>query len=284
MAFKQVRPKVNFPELEGEILRLWERIGAFEKSVEQRKKDNPFVFYEGPPTANGRPGFHHALARAFKDLIPRYKTMRGYRVERKGGWDCHGLPVELQVEKELGLAGKHDVEEYGVEEFNRLCRESVYRYVEDWREMSARLGFWVDMDDAYWTLELLHRERLVGLEDPLRTRSPLRRLQGHRSLPPRPDLPLLGRSRDGLRARHRPERLREAPARGRGEHEPPYLDYDAVDAYLQHRRRGESRCRVRGRRRGRRAPDPGARATGEGFGRRRPSGRRDTQRVGSRRS
>ncbi|MBD0356694.1 MAG: isoleucine--tRNA ligase, partial [Rubrobacter sp.] len=153
MAFKQVRPKVNFPEIEGEILQLWERIGAFEKSVERRKKDNPFVFYEGPPTANGRPGFHHALARAFKDLIPRYKTMRGYRVERKGGWDCHGLPVELQVEKELGLAGKHDVEEYGVEEFNRLCRESVYRYVEDWREMSARLGFWVDMDDAYWTLE-----------------------------------------------------------------------------------------------------------------------------------
>src|SRR5215212_762116 len=153
MAFKQVRPKVNFPEIEGEILRLWERIGAFEKSVERRKKDNPFVFYEGPPTANGRPGFHHALARAFKDLIPRYKTMRGYRVERKGGWDCHGLPVELQVEKELGLAGKHDVEEYGVEEFNRLCRESVYRYVEDWREMSARLGFWVDMENAYWTLE-----------------------------------------------------------------------------------------------------------------------------------
>jgi isoleucyl-tRNA synthetase len=153
MAFKQVRPKVNFPEIEGEILLLWERIGAFEKSVERRKKDNPFVFYEGPPTANGRPGFHHALARAFKDLIPRYKTMRGYRVERKGGWDCHGLPVELQVEKELGLAGKHDVEEYGVEEFNRLCRESVYRYVEDWREMSARLGFWVDMENAYWTLE-----------------------------------------------------------------------------------------------------------------------------------
>src|SRR5215213_3236974 len=153
MAFKQVRPKVNFPEIEEEILQLWERIGAFEKSVERRKKDNPFVFYEGPPTANGRPGFHHALARAFKDLIPRYKTMRGYRVERKGGWDCHGLPVELQVEKELGLAGKHDVEEYGVEEFNHLCRESVYRYVEDWREMSARLGFWVDMENAYWTLE-----------------------------------------------------------------------------------------------------------------------------------
>src|ERR687894_218571 len=153
MTFERVRSQVKFPEIEGEILRLWERIGAFDKSVERRPKDNTFVFYEGPPTANGRPGFHHALARAFKDLIPRYKTMQGYRVERKGGWDCHGLPVELQVEKELGLAGKHDVEEYGVEEFNRLCRESVYRYVEDWREMSARLGFWADMENAYWTLE-----------------------------------------------------------------------------------------------------------------------------------
>jgi isoleucyl-tRNA synthetase len=153
MSFEQVRPQVSFPKLEGEILQLWERIGAFEKSVERRPEDNPFVFYEGPPTANGRPGFHHALARAFKDLIPRYKTMRGYRVERKGGWDCHGLPVELQVEKELGLSGKNDIEKYGVEEFNRLCRESVFRYVEDWREMSARLGFWVDMENAYWTLD-----------------------------------------------------------------------------------------------------------------------------------
>ena len=153
MAFEQVRPQVDFPQLEGEIFRLWERIGAFEKSVERRPKENPFVFYEGPPTANGRPGFHHALARAFKDLIPRYKTMQGYRVERKGGWDCHGLPVELEVEKELGLSGKSDVERYGVEKFNRLCRESIYRYVEDWRKMSDRLGFWVDMDRAYWTLD-----------------------------------------------------------------------------------------------------------------------------------
>ena len=152
MAFEKVRSQVNFPELEQEMLGLWNRVGAFQKSVENRPKDNPFVFYEGPPTANGRPGFHHALARAFKDLIPRYKTMRGYRVERKGGWDCHGLPVELEVEKELGLSGKNDIEEYGVEEFNKLCRESVFRYVGEWRRMSDRLGFWANMDDAYWTL------------------------------------------------------------------------------------------------------------------------------------
>src|SRR3712207_7765353 len=106
MAFEKVRPQVDFPGLEREVLALWERTGAFERSVERRPRDNTFVFYEGPPTANGRPGFHHALARAFKDLIPRYKTMQGHRVERKGGWDCHGLPVEIQVEKELGLSGK----------------------------------------------------------------------------------------------------------------------------------------------------------------------------------
>src|SRR5918997_114513 len=153
MKFDKVSPQVDFPKLEEEILDLWKRTNAFEKSVHGRPEDRPFVFYEGPPTANGRPGFHHALARAFKDLIPRYKTMQGYRVERKGVWDCHGLPVEIQVEKELGLEGKADIERYGVEEFNRLCRESVFRYVEDWQKMSERLGFWVDMDDPYRTLD-----------------------------------------------------------------------------------------------------------------------------------
>jgi isoleucyl-tRNA synthetase len=158
MTFEKVRSQVDFPELEQEMLGLWKRVRAFEKSVENRPRENPFVFYEGPPTANGRPGFHHALARAFKDLIPRYKTMRGYRVERKGGWDCHGLPVELEVEKELGLSGKNDIEGYGVEEFNELCRESVFRYVGEWRRMSERLGFWANMDDAYWTLENSYME------------------------------------------------------------------------------------------------------------------------------
>ena len=173
MKFDKVSPQVNFPRLEEEILGLWERTETFQKSVESRPEDRPFVFYEGPPTANGRPGFHHALSRAFKDLIPRYKTMRGYRVERKGGWDCHGLPVEIQVEKELGLDGKADIERYGVEEFNRLCRESVFRYVEEWQRMSERLGFWVDMEDPYrtlddsyiesvwWALKTLHEKDLL---------------------------------------------------------------------------------------------------------------------------
>ncbi|WP_273842167.1 isoleucine--tRNA ligase [Rubrobacter calidifluminis] len=173
MAFEKVDPKVRFPELEREILEFWEEDGTFEKSVERRPEDRNFVFYEGPPTANGRPGFHHTLARSFKDLIPRYKTMRGYRVERKGGWDCHGLPVEIQVERELGISGKAQIEEYGVEEFNRLCRESVFRYVDDWQKMSSRMGFWVDMENAYktldgsyiesvwWALKTLHEKGLL---------------------------------------------------------------------------------------------------------------------------
>ncbi|MDP8940731.1 MAG: isoleucine--tRNA ligase [Actinomycetota bacterium] len=151
--FEKVESQISFPDLERRVMDLWKKTGTFEKSVESRPEDKPFVFYEGPPTANGKPGFHHVLSRAFKDLIPRYKTMQGYRVERKGGWDCHGLPVELEVEKELGLSGKSDIEGYGVEEFNRLCRESVFRYVGEWREMSDRMGFWADMDNAYWTLD-----------------------------------------------------------------------------------------------------------------------------------
>ncbi|MGI8651042.1 MAG: isoleucine--tRNA ligase, partial [Rubrobacter sp.] len=151
--FEKVSPRVNFPALEREILSFWEEAGAFEESVESRPDDKRYVFYEGPPTANGRPGFHHVPARTMKDLFPRYKTMQGYRVERKGGWDCHGLPVEIQVEKELGLTGKKDVENYGVEEFNRLCRESVFRFVDDWTKMSDRMGFWADYDDPYKTLD-----------------------------------------------------------------------------------------------------------------------------------
>src|SRR5919112_256806 len=151
--FEKVDPRVRFPELEEKVLGLWREGETFRRSVEERPEERPFVFYEGPPTANGRPGFHHALARSFKDLIPRYKTMQGYRVERKGGWDTHGLPVEIQVEKELGLDGKADIERYGVEKFNRLCRESVFRYVGEWKKASERLGFWIDMDHPYWTLD-----------------------------------------------------------------------------------------------------------------------------------
>ena len=149
--FEPVASRLAFPELETSILEFWREHDIFKRSVEERPADKIFSFYEGPPTANGNPGIHHVLARAFKDVVPRYRTMRGYRVPRKGGWDTHGLPVELEVERELGLSSKREIEAYGVEEFNRKCRESVMRYVNEWERMTDRIGFWVDMDDPYVT-------------------------------------------------------------------------------------------------------------------------------------
>lgn len=151
-SFKPVSSQVSFPQMEEEVLRFWKEKKVFEKSVEQREGKKPFVFYEGPPTANGKPGSHHVEARAFKDLIPRYKTMSGFYCDRKGGWDCHGLPVEIEVEKKLGISGKQQIEEYGIEKFNKLCRESVFAYVEDWEKLTDRIGFWIDMRDPYVTM------------------------------------------------------------------------------------------------------------------------------------
>ena len=149
--FDPVASRVAFPELEASILDFWRDHKIFQRSVDERPADNIFSFYEGPPTANGNPGIHHVLARAFKDVVPRYRTMRGYRVPRKGGWDTHGLPVELEVERELGLTTKREIEAYGVEAFNQKCRESVMRYVNEWEQMTDRIGFWIDTDDAYIT-------------------------------------------------------------------------------------------------------------------------------------
>jgi isoleucyl-tRNA synthetase len=151
--FRPVDTRQSFPKLEEEVLRFWKENDTFRKSVEQRPADRQYVFYEGPPTANARPGVHHVLARVFKDLFPRYKTMRGYRVERKAGWDTHGLPVELEVERELGLKSKTEIEEYGIEKFNQRCRESVFQYVKDWEALTERIAFWVDMGNAYITFD-----------------------------------------------------------------------------------------------------------------------------------
>ncbi len=149
--FEPVPARVSFPALERGILDFWRERDVFRRSVEERPADRLFTFYEGPPTANGTPGVHHVLARVFKDLIPRYKTMRGFRAPRKGGWDTHGLPVELEVERELGLRSKQEIEDYGVAAFNERCRESVFRYVADWERMTERIGFWIDTGDAYVT-------------------------------------------------------------------------------------------------------------------------------------
>jgi isoleucyl-tRNA synthetase len=140
-----------FPDLELEILSEWTRDRVFEKSLERTQKGPTFVFYEGPPTANNVPHVGHVVTRAVKDLLPRYKTMRGFHVQRKAGWDTHGLPVEIEVEKTLGFSGKQDIEDYGVEKFNRACLESVGTYERQWRKMTERVGFWIDLDDAYFT-------------------------------------------------------------------------------------------------------------------------------------
>jgi isoleucyl-tRNA synthetase len=151
--YKVVPPTVNLRDLEHEVLALWQAEDTFAASMTQSKGRPTWTFYEGPPTANGAPGTHHIEARAFKDIFPRYRTMKGYHVVRQAGWDCHGLPVELAVEKELGFSGKKDIENYGVAEFNAKCRESVVRHVDAFTELTTRMGYWVDMESAYWTMD-----------------------------------------------------------------------------------------------------------------------------------
>ncbi len=151
--FEPVDTKQSFPDLEERVLARWRDGEVFERSLANRDGAEVWSFYEGPPTANGRPGSHHVLARVFKDVYPRYKTMCGYRVPRKAGWDCHGLPVELEVEKQLGIGSKQEIEEFGIAEFNQRCRESVFEYVEEWDRLTERIGFWIDLDNPYVTLE-----------------------------------------------------------------------------------------------------------------------------------
>ncbi len=150
--FEPVGSKTNFPQLEENILGLWKDKNVFARSLEARRGGPRFVFYEGPPTANGSPGIHHVLARVFKDIIPRYKTMKGYYAPRIAGWDTHGLPIELEVERELGLANKKDIEDFGIAQFNARCRESVFSYLKEWEAMTERIAFWVDLENAYVTM------------------------------------------------------------------------------------------------------------------------------------
>ena len=151
MPFSPVSSRVSFPDMEADILQFWKDNDIFRRSIKERENGPIFTFFEGPPTANGAPGVHHVLARVFKDVIPRFKTMQGYQVPRKGGWDTHGLPVELAVEAELNLTSKRDIEAYGIAEFNEKCKESVFRYVQEWENLSERIAYWVDMDDPYVT-------------------------------------------------------------------------------------------------------------------------------------
>src|SRR3989338_2227389 len=150
----------NLPEIEEKVLKFWKENDIFQKSLNIRKKTRPFRFFEGPPTANGRPGMHHVLARAFKDIICRYKTMRGNFVLRRSGWDTHGLPVEIEVEKELGLKNKQDIEKFGIAEFNERAKMSVWKYKSEWEKLTERAGFWLDFNQAYVTYDNKYIETL----------------------------------------------------------------------------------------------------------------------------
>jgi len=188
--YKKLPVKVNYPELEKEILAFWKDNNIFKRSVEERPVDKQFIFYEGPPTANGKPGVHHVISRAIKDLICRYKTMQGYRVERKAGWDTHGLPVEIEIEKELNLDSKEKIIEYGVDKFNKKCRESVFRYKQDWDTLTERIGFWLDLDNPYITYTNDYIETIWWILDNFFKRDLI--YKGHKILPycPRCGTPL----------------------------------------------------------------------------------------------
>jgi isoleucyl-tRNA synthetase len=164
MSFKEISGRYDGPALEKEVLEFWREHDVFAQTLKQSEGRPQFTFNEGPPTANGKPGIHHVLARSFKDAYPRYKTMRGYHVPRKAGWDTHGLPVEHEIEKELGIFDKQEIEEkVGIEEFTRRCRESVMRYIDDWEKMTERMGFWANLDDAYYTLNNNYIESVWNL-------------------------------------------------------------------------------------------------------------------------
>jgi isoleucyl-tRNA synthetase len=151
--YRPIPAQVDLSELEHQVLRFWRDRDVFARSLSRSAGRPPWVFYEGPPTANGMPGAHHIEARVFKDVFPRYRTMKGFHVDRKAGWDCHGLPVELAVEKELGFAGKPDIEAYGIAEFNAKCRESVTRHTDAFGRLTERMGYWVDMAHPYRTMD-----------------------------------------------------------------------------------------------------------------------------------
>jgi hypothetical protein len=177
----QLLPKTTPDELEQSLLELWEQEDLFHRTMAANAGGKPFVFYEGPPTANGRPGIHHVFARTIKDLVNRYHAMLGESVTRIAGWDTHGLPVEIEVEKELNLSGKSDIERYGVAEFNRKSRESVFRYKSDWEALSNRIGYWLDYDRPYVTYENDYIESVWWLLQQLWSKDLL--YEGHKVLP-----------------------------------------------------------------------------------------------------
>ena len=157
MAFKEYE-KLDLPLISEKILNFWKEESVFEKSVLQRKKNKPYIFFEGPPSANGVPGIHHVMGRTIKDIFCRFKTQKGFLVERKAGWDTHGLPVELGVEKELGITKDSIGKTISVEDYNKACKKAVMRYTSLWNELTEKMGYWVDMDNPYVTFDSKYME------------------------------------------------------------------------------------------------------------------------------
>ena len=156
-------PGLNLPKIAAEILKVWEEQHVFEASVTNRDKCPSFVFYEGPPSANGLPGIHHVMGRTIKDIFCRYKTLKGYQVKRKAGWDTHGLPVELGVEKELGITKEDIGTKISVDEYNQACKKAVMRYTDIWNDLTTKMGYWVDKENPYVTYETKYMESVLWL-------------------------------------------------------------------------------------------------------------------------
>ena len=279
--FTPVPPDIDFVALEQAELARWAAQRVFERSIEQREGAEPWVFYEGPPTANGMPGLHHAWARVYKDLFCRFRTMDGAYVARRAGWDTHGLPVEVEVEKKLGITGKEQIEsQVGIAEFTRLCRESVYSYVDEFARLTTRIGYWVDMDAAYWTLDSSYIESVWWHLQQLFDQGLL-----YEDLKVVPYCPRCGTALSshelGQPDVYRDEEDESAYVRfrlvdpdgvaagwARRGRVAGRVDDDAVDAAVEHGRRREPRAGLRRRRRGRDGRRSGGR--GHGGGGRRP--------------
>ena len=227
------------------MLERWRERDVFAQSIERRRGGPRWGFFEGPPTANGAPGSHHVLARVFKDIFPRYRTMCGYQVDRKGGWDCHGLPVELAVEKELGMTQKADIERYGIDRFNARCREVVLSHIDDWTRLTERIGYWVDTEHAYKTLDTSYVESVWWALKTIYEKDLL-----FERLKVVPYCPRCGTALSShelgqpgrVPGRHRPVGLRDPAERPR---QARRVDDDAVDARLQRGRRGRPGAHVR---------------------------------------
>ncbi len=267
-AHRPVDPHASFPELEQRVLERWRERDVFAESLRRREGGPVWSFNEGPPTANGAPGFHHVLARVFKDIFPRYRTMTGHYVERKAGWDCHGLPVELAVEAELGFDSKTDIEEYGIAEFNARCRESVLSHIAEFNELTERIGYWVDLDDAYRTLDTTYVESVWWALKTIYEKGLLQ--EKHKVVPycPRDQVTLSshelgqpGAYRDVIdRSVFVRLPVIDAAGAAAGRRRARRLDDDALDARLQRRGRGQPGAALR--------PGPHARRTRAGRRRR----------------